>query len=201
MAYKANIPQATDLISVSQADLLENFTQLAGMVNPVTGVFGALKMEAGVAPATLATQIALYCKNNGAGTPSLFYRSINNGTERDLSTLTTVAHPPLGWETQYSFNLPNGLIVKFSRCDQLAIGTATANVVFDTPFPTKGLWATCSIMQIDAGDTWQKFASLNISIVPYAQAPAVDGVTGVRISRQAAYTALAVDVWWLAIGN
>ena len=145
MAYKANIPQANDFISVSQADIQENFTQLGMLLSPANGGLNALKFVAGAAPATGATQVSLYCKNDGAGDPALYYRPKNSGAEVALAFTNVVVTPHGGiLPDEYSFTLPGGIIVKLGQGNFVG-GDDMVNFVFADPFPNKAFFAWLSM--------------------------------------------------------
>lgn len=147
MAYQANKPEANDIISVSQADLQENFTQLGLLLSPANGGLNALKFVAGAAPATGATQVSLYCKNNGAGDPALYYRPKNSGAEvaLDFTNLVITGHGGI-LHDEYSFTLPGGIIVKAGQ-GSFAGNDDQADFIFASQFPTAGLLAWVCMAQ------------------------------------------------------
>lgn len=83
MAWNPNIPQPTDQLSDSQADLLGNFQALDPLVVAFEN-YVKLTIQ-GAAPATAANQLALYTKDGGGGIPHLFLREQSSGSEIDLS--------------------------------------------------------------------------------------------------------------------
>lgn len=134
MAYNENKPEATDILSQSQADLKGNFTsnKQAFDINHVTFDIpnkGKHKYvtfpEQAAAPATAIDEMALYTKEVG-GNSALFIRPENNGTEIDISTATTA--------TTGTCTLPSGIILKWGTA--VANGTAQA---FTVDFPTNCL--------------------------------------------------------------
>ncbi len=96
MTYNAGIPQATDVISESQGQLLTNFTQLNTIFgfdhvtfNDATaadrGKHDQLTLvQAAGDSATAVDENALYSKNDGGNT-RLFFRQENNGTVIQLT--------------------------------------------------------------------------------------------------------------------
>ena len=140
MTYNPNIPQAGDIPSQSQLQILTNFNQ----VNTVFGVdhytfnepipgdrglhrFLHLEVQAGDA-VTTPTQVSLYDKNDGIA-PNLYYRRSNNGS---VIKMTSNADP-IAWSPGCSF-LPGGILIQWGLA-ALAGGTTTVNfpVAFSAP--------------------------------------------------------------------
>jgi len=102
MTYNNAIPQPTDLISVSQGDLLTNFSQLYTVLaqdhieldDGTVANRGKHKQvtlpELGAGPATAASEMAIYTKDVG-GTTRLFYRPPSSGTEVQMTGPLTQA--------------------------------------------------------------------------------------------------------------
>jgi hypothetical protein len=83
MAWNPNIPLPGEAKSVSQGQILDNFTYLNDLV---LGVNNFIKLPVqGAAPATTATQMALYTKTVGAA-PAMFLRNHTSGTEVNFTT-------------------------------------------------------------------------------------------------------------------
>lgn len=127
MAYLSNIPQPTDSLAQSQAQILENFTQLqaAFSLNHVAlaasgqGLHTHVTMQQqGADPVTTSVQHSLYTKDVG-GSNHLFLAPPSAATPIDLSLLTLVG------QTGY-FYLPNDLVV------QWGVGASTAGVLLNT---------------------------------------------------------------------
>ena len=108
MSYNANIPQASDDPSDSQASLLTNFQVLNTAISVNHNALSAsgqgkhkfLQMpEQGSAPTTSANEAGLYTKEADSVT-CLFYRQESDGTEVRLTTSQTpTATPDRDWET------------------------------------------------------------------------------------------------------
>jgi hypothetical protein len=91
MAYNPNIPQPGDLLSVSQGDLLENFTQLNDIFEvdhltydavdaPNRGKHMAIHMREQLSdPTTAAQELAFYCKRDSSSNLALYLRKESNG--------------------------------------------------------------------------------------------------------------------------
>lgn len=133
MAYTANIPQASDDPSQSQALLLANFQEISTAFNTNHGDFNSgdqglhkfLQMpEQSSAPATGTNEGALYTKDV-SGTTQLFWREETNGTEYQMTGQQTLSGG------QGSFTLPGGLIIKYG-----ATVTSAGSFNYTTPFPT-----------------------------------------------------------------
>ena len=118
MAYTANIPQASDAISVSQGQILANFQALAPCVG---GIFANQAANLSTGP----TDIALFNKVVD-GIQALCIRDSNNG---NIFPLTDWMPNPSG----YAF-LPSGLIVKFGNGTTNAGGTTTLAYNVTYPF-------------------------------------------------------------------
>lgn len=83
MPYHNNIPLPGDAKSVSQGQILDNFQYLNDLVLGVNNFI--ILPEQAAAPATTATQMAIYTKHVGAK-PAMFLRNHTSGTEVDFTT-------------------------------------------------------------------------------------------------------------------
>lgn len=123
MPYNNNIPLATDVISASQQQLLDNFAALQQLfeLNHVNfnqaaqGKHKWLTMPSQVAaPATLAGEIALFSRTSAYTTqPELCVRKENNGAVIEM-TSSLGANP--GW----AFN-SSGILFKWGSLTALAV--------------------------------------------------------------------------------
>lgn len=105
MAFNANIPQPTDTLSQSQADILANFQAIAPLFVQGIDPFVIFPVQ-GSAPSTGASQLAIYSKDV-SGTPQLFMRQQSNGTEFNF---TSSLKANAGWTY-----LPSGVLMKWGR--------------------------------------------------------------------------------------
>lgn len=124
MAYNNNIPQPTDQLSVSQADLLNNFASLGTLLDPNNG--GVKFVVQGAAPAATAT-LQMYSINNALTKPALYIERETGSTDVPLIVDFTSATKTATGQCI----LPSGIMLKW--------GTATANNSaqnFATAFPT-----------------------------------------------------------------
>ncbi len=123
MAYNANIPNANDKVSQSQAQIKENFTLLGPLLNTGTNAVVRLPVQPS-APTTGASTLSLYSKSV-SGTPQLFMRQQSNGAEFDFtSSLKAVT----GWT-----RLPSGILMKWGTETGVPINSSSA-----WTFPTPG---------------------------------------------------------------
>ncbi|MFQ5685093.1 MAG: hypothetical protein ACE5GV_00385 [Candidatus Scalindua sp.] len=122
MTFNASVPQSTDDPSVSQGQLLTNFTQLNTIFGNNHITFDAPSdngkhnfcqfPEQGAAPVTAANEGALYTKQSAASATELFFRRESSGTELPLTGLpvTTVV---AGGVTVNGITTPWGLVINW----------------------------------------------------------------------------------------
>lgn len=135
MAYNANIPQATDQLSVSQGQILDNFMALENIANNIAP-FLLFPVQSGD-PATSATQMALYTKSV-SGTPQLFLRRNSNGTVINLSKSNNS-------QVAGYFYLPCGLLVKWATG---LSATGSQLVAFPTTDGSNAIPAFSSVLNV-----------------------------------------------------
>lgn len=136
MTFNPNIPQATDLISVSQGQLLTNNQQLDTLfdIDHVTwddattadrGKHRAVHLKfQGSDPTTAADEGAIYTK-----TDDLFYRRSGNG---DVVLLSGTPGPSGPTQPGHSW-LPGGLLLQWD-VGSFSTGQLTLVKTFSTPF-------------------------------------------------------------------
>ncbi len=105
MAYNANIPNANDKLSQSQAQIKANFQALAPLLEEGETPWIALPVQ-GSAPATDPNEIALYSKAV-SGVPQLFMRQQSNGAEFNFTSSLQATY---GWT-----RLPSGILIKWGN--------------------------------------------------------------------------------------
>lgn len=120
MVYNPNIPNAGDFISLSQKDLLANFSAIlnafsenhVSMTNPTSGgQHVELTLQQQIAdPTTLADECALYCKQGTDSQAQLFFRPANNANPIQLSYQSVVT----AGDNQRSF-IAGPFIIFFGR--------------------------------------------------------------------------------------
>ena len=135
MVYDPNIPQANDLISESQPEILENFSQANVLFGTDHVEFNnatvanrgkhnkSTYLEQSGNPVTALNEAAVYTKDV-LGITELFIRRENNGT---VIQLTEESGDPVVNNNGQTF-LPGGMILKWGRSQ-----TVTNGVEF--PFP------------------------------------------------------------------
>lgn len=141
MVYFANIPQATDKPSQSQAQIASNFSDLDTVFNDNhigfsqaddRGEHRKVTFNSIIAdPAEADPKATLYTKTIG-GDSELFYEKYDNAAAANLvSQMTGIATTNTG--TNYSFDPPWDLEIRFGTFVCATAGTA---VTFDTAFTT-----------------------------------------------------------------
>ena len=142
MAYNKNIPLSNDILSVSQGDLLANFTALNNFFEIDHVAFDAVSdngkhikttfIEQSGDQSTSADEIVLYSKENPskAGQTDLFLRKESNALP--VINITDYTASTSAGE----FTLPNGLIVKWENEVTLSGSGTTYTYAFPTPYST-----------------------------------------------------------------
>ncbi|MDD5551240.1 MAG: hypothetical protein PHS34_08275 [Candidatus Omnitrophica bacterium] len=190
MAYNNAIPQATDLLSQSQVDILNNFIAIKTWVDINHETFSSANSgkhkfvtctEQASDPVTAINEMAIFSKDV-AGSTALFLRKENNGTVIDFTTSTLAAS---GTAT-----LPCGLIMKWGT-GTIASGSATSAVItFGAAFST---------------------SIYNVQVTPYGSRSggaaqdyvlnAIDLTTAnFKVTRTPTYVGAAVSFYYLALG-
>jgi hypothetical protein len=128
MAYNNSIPQAGDLLSQSQADILANFQEIDTFVTLNHVTFGAsdagkhkfLQMPVQVAaPSTAAGEMGLYTKTSAlTSVPEMFVRKQSNGTEIEFTSALANAN---GWT-----RLPSGILLKWGTSGSVSVNSSDA---------------------------------------------------------------------------
>lgn len=137
MTYNPNIPQAGNFLSISQGDLLTNFSQLDSTFNQDHEKFSAgsnqgkhnksTYLEQSSAPSTVANEGAVYAKDI-SGATQLFFRDESNGSEHQVTGIV-----PGQTGTNYGTDLSDGLQWRFGLISHSGQNTL---VTFQTPFTT-----------------------------------------------------------------
>jgi hypothetical protein len=134
MAYKNDIPKASDVISISQADIQENFSQLDTVIKVDHEELGSADQGKhkystypvqGSDPTTDSNSVALFCKNNGSAN-TLHLKPLDNGTAIDIGS--------------YSDNgskghtvLPSGIIINWGKFTMNA-GVGSTSITLSKAF-------------------------------------------------------------------
>lgn len=119
MAFNANIPNANDKLSQSQAQIKANFQAIEPLFSQGIQPFVKLPEQTS-APTTLVNEIALYSKDV-SGATQLFMRRESNGSEIDF---TSSLQASSGWA-----RLPSGILLKWGNATPTrnTLGTVTFN--------------------------------------------------------------------------
>jgi len=182
VTWFANIPQPTDLISNSQAQILTNNTSINTVFNDVTnGTFSKMVLQNVGALGALLDPLSAYHAVNGTGPtftghPLPFFK--NSVGDFPLMPDLQVSG------TTYSFAIGN-IIFKFGS----VVGAANnTTITFATPFPTAllGAWVSGGI----ASGT-QPTININAASLPLPVGGFTLKITGTT----------PVNVFYLAIGN
>lgn len=184
MAYKRDIPAASDILSTSQDEIKTNFNtaDTSFAINHVafseSTNAGKHKycsfIEQSSAPSTAANEVALYTKETSS-IAALFMRNESDGTEVQLS----VAASNLSASAAGSSYLPGGVIIKWGSGTASTSGTA---LTFGTAFPN---------------NCWSVIATTN------ANESAANSINILSVTKTG-FTARDANGWgyyYIAIGN
>lgn len=133
-------PQPGDKRNVSQGDILNNFTYLQTSVgndhffstDTATTNDGLHKQSTYFVspdPTTSATQVATYSKNDAAGVPQLWFRSISNGTPVQLTATPLAGTVPVRATKGVTY-LPGNMLLQWGTDTQNTGGLTTFQVAF-----------------------------------------------------------------------
>lgn len=143
MAYNNAIPQATDLISNSQAQILANFAAIGAATSNLNYLI--FPAPQGSDPVPTSTQGVIYTKTASSSSKTeLFFDSLNSVPANVIQQLTgnlVTGTDNLG-NTDYTVTTPWGLVLKWGGDTFASTGTA---MTFSTAFPTAlfGVVMTC----------------------------------------------------------
>jgi hypothetical protein len=138
MAFNPNIPQATDPIDVSQADILNNFIALDPIFNGINN-FIVLPVQ-GSTPTTSASQVSLFSANDTFSNPQLFFGPPSTATAINL---TSSGQATNGWA-----RLPSNILVKWGTTN------VPVNTLTTVSFPAGSIPAFTSIFYASACQTF-----------------------------------------------
>lgn len=186
MTFQPSIPLATDLISVSQGDLKNNFTALdtAWNVNHVgfnaTGAgkhkFVELPIQ-GSDPAGAVSEVTIYSKTS-AGSSEIYMKRDAIGTPIQM-TVGSIAASTTG----KSF-LPGGMIIQWGL---QSAPTSNTQINFNTTFPNNCFTVTAT--------PYKSGSITNITGFTVKQPPSSSGFTPLFSGTTLDY------IGWIAIGN
>lgn len=154
MAYSQNIPQPTDELKDSQADLLANFQAIKAAfdINHVTfdladeGKHNYVSFpEQAAGPATAANELALYSKESTlTSVAELFVRKESSGDEIEFTSSLQATD---GWS-----RLPSGILIKWGYDSTVGAGTITFPVAATIPVFTNVFVVLLTVLDAGAGD-------------------------------------------------
>jgi hypothetical protein len=192
MAYNSNIPLAGDAISLSQDQILGNFTSLGGMLRPDT--FTMVLERQPAPPATTATQVAVYAKDSllhatetpaVLNKPEMFVMLNSSSFDNDMTSCKKDALDPK--QKGYT-SLPSGIILQWGYDN---LGAALTPITYTIPFPT--FVACITATQYDTtGDSGVRavIGVQDIALNTFNAGAKRVGVAGYE----------AADIYWFAIG-
>jgi hypothetical protein len=205
LSYLNNIPQSTDAKNVSQAQILENFSQIYTVFSVDHATFDSplgegfhrqatFPVNAAAAPA--ATQMRMYANTGTSGNPEMW---IYNGSTLTNTQFTTSSQGNTGYTMT-----PAGLLIKWGRAT--IAGTATGQpqtftwptAGTDIPFTTQ-YWA---IVQVGADPATP---NKDVNAIAYVVGVANPAVVGYNVWRRNQFNTPGTNqnpfsVWVLAIG-
>jgi len=177
MAYKSNIPLATDLLSQSQDDLLNNFggTKTLVDVNHVTfdasgqgkHSFVEFPVQAPV-PTTSAGEVGMYCQTSAlTGNPELVFSHESAGSTYEFTAAQKA-------ETGYAI-LPSGIIFMWGSGTVNANTTAVATFANGAGIPVLTTVYNVSVTREGStGETgvlfYQSYTTTNVTVFNTADA-------------------------------
>ena len=141
MTYTPGIPQAADIPSQSQPLILTNFIQANTLFGTdhfpfdfatvaLRGLHQSTRFQfLAAAPATAATQVALYSKDVGLGVVELFFRRQTNGTEVQMTSNVV----PVSLQNGQTF-LPGHIKLQWGLEPAVAGGQVPHVITFLTDF-------------------------------------------------------------------
>lgn len=197
MTFQSDIPRSTDYISVSQQDLLDNFTSI-GNLFPVNHVdfnaSGAGKHKfvempnQSPDPAGAANEITLFSKIGNTSNSELFYKRDASASSFQLTTSDpSLASTPLTPPKTSTTFLPGGLIMKFGIIATDSSGNATISWAFGT-----NLFSATLTRLVNTGGANNRF-SLYLT--------ASSNASGTVKMVDSGGSGFADYVFWQAIGN
>jgi len=188
MSYNPSIPNAGDLISVSQQQIKDNFTILntafeinhVGLTVANAGKHNACVFPQGSGIATAADEGAIYTKDVG-GSPNLYWRRKSSGDQIQMTT----NHTPSAAATGYTF-LPGGLLMQWGT---VSVSTgSSANITFPTAFSVAPYSITANFIR-SSTTTVHGLYILNGSVSTTKFQTVSAGTTGNH------------NIYWMAIGK
>ncbi len=196
MAYNNNIPQPTDQISTSQADILNNFAAISTYLNinhvdfngADQGKHKWVTMPVQVAsPATGAGEVALFARTSTLSlVPEIAFRRESNGT---VIEFTSSLSATIGWT-----RLPSGILLKWGNATANGLTTYTFPVAATIPAFTNIFSIQITTSYINVTDAPNGFVRLNNVVAPYTQFTVFGSPRTTAGSLSVGYQYLAIGV-------
>lgn len=155
MAYNQNIPGANDLLSQSQSEIQENFSQIKTVIDINHITFGDanqgkhlyLQLPEHAAPTTAVNEGGLYANVGTTSTVTeLFFRRENNGELIPMTERATGGAP--GWTY-----LPSGIMLQWGSANLIGADAAGTTVAFVRSFPAACLNVQLTIVTTVGGQS------------------------------------------------
>lgn len=174
--YNANIPQATDLLSVSQGDILDNFGAIKALIDVNHVDFAAIGagkhsfVEMPVqspVPTTSGGEVGLYCQTSASTTQPemVFARQAGSSYPAAIQTVefTSTNYNTTGWS-----RIPSGILLKW-RADVGFGGSSTVSININSTTPSSPNFTVVLaiyITPIDTAGTWNNVIGLKSFTFP-----------------------------------
>ena len=170
MAYQQNIPQASDRLKDSQADLLANFQSIKTLIDVNHVTFDATGEgkhkfvslpEQGAAPTTLANELAVYSAQGAVNSVAdLFFRRESDGSQINMTEGGLVTN---GWS-----RIASGIIIKWgansvtgtSQTITMSQGPAFGSIYSAQLTPRRVAGGVDTLVQMESLST----ANINLSV-------------------------------------
>lgn len=158
--YKPNIPQATDLLSQSQLDLLNNFGAIQALIdinhsdfaNPNAGKHNFVEMPVQFpVPTTAGSEVGLYCQTSvSTAQPELVFARQAGSTAPAAVQITEFTSA--GWTNPGWSKLPSGIMLKWHANIGFG-GSATKIINVNTDVPGSPNFITTLTILVTLIDT------------------------------------------------
>ena len=174
--YNPNIPQSSDLLSVSQGDLLDNFGAIQALIDVNHVDFAAvgagkhtfveMPVQSPV-PTTVGGEVGLYCQTSATTTQPELVFARQAGSSAPASVQIT-EFTSAGWANPGWTKLPSGIMFKWRA--NIGFGgsnTVTKNLNTDVPgSPNFTTVLTILITPIDTAGTYNNVIGIKTVAVP-----------------------------------
>lgn len=184
MAYNQNIPEASDLISQSQADLKANFQAIQTLLTVNHEIFGAAGEgkhkhvsfpNQSASPTTTATEVAVFARSSSLSSASeLCVRRQSDGNVYEFTSSTAAAN---GWT-----RLPSGILIKWGSSATVGgAQTISFPVAASVPVFSSIFQVLISTNIAGASDTYvllNSFTVTDVTVTSTARTTTANAVSG-----------------------